>query len=319
MRRFTARMLRLSDAGGDRAAKPKGRRSRRQRTRNSRRSRCGSAGRRLARRHARTLALRLSARRPAAAAGVCRRLRVGTRGTCGAGDAGHGAGRLPGAGTGALLQRDGRRARRARCAGLPQAEPAELHGVRRRTLLRDRHRPLRIRGRRCTFRPHHLRGRVVRGARGASQGRRRAGARRAQRLAVPHAGARTAARAGRRAHPRMPPSGHLREPRRRPGRARLRWSIVRGRCDRRAGAAGAGMARDPRPRALRRRGAEACARKSRTGAGTACLRRAGDGRARLCRQEPLSRRTARPLGRRRLRADAGGGGRRARRPRACAR
>ena len=62
------------------------------------------------------------------------------------------------------------RARRSRAAGLPQADAAELHGIRRRALFRARQRALRVRRRRRRVRPHHLRGRLVPRAGGAREG-----------------------------------------------------------------------------------------------------------------------------------------------------
>ena len=85
-----------------------------------------------------------------------------------------------------------------------------------------------------------------------------------QRLALPHAAAGAAPRAGRRAGARDGAADRLRQPRRRPGRAGVRRRVVRRRRRRRARAAGAGVARDGRARALRRRGAAARARRRST-------------------------------------------------------
>ena len=206
-------------------------------------------------------------------------------------------------------------------AGLSQAGAAELHGVRRRALLRAGHGALRVRRRRR--------------ARAASSSARTSGSRSPRRSAqaparrssscrtarrITRGSRRCAASRSMRARARERLADRLRQSRRRPGRARVRRRVVR----RRRGRA--------RWRSRCRRGtrrsriadfdgarAAAGARRARSGAGAARLRGAGHGRARLCRQERLSRRAARAVRRRRLGADARGRGRRARpRPRARA-
>ena len=92
-----------------------------------------------ARRHARAVAVRLSARRPAAAPGVPRRVRARARGARGRSARHDGrSSAFPSATTAArynalAVLRDGRVDAR-----LPQAVPAQLHGVRRGALLRAR-------------------------------------------------------------------------------------------------------------------------------------------------------------------------------------
>ena len=82
----------------------------------------------------------------------------------------------------------------------------------------------------------------------------------------------------------------LRQSRRRAGRARVRRRVVRHECRRRSRAAAAGLARDDGARDARRgRRAAAGARRARPAARIPRLRGAGDGRARLRRQEPVSR------------------------------
>ena len=164
----------------------------------------GRARRRDAGRHARTVAVRLSARRPGAAPGVPRCLRERTRGAGGAGDRGRAAGRLSGAARRPAPQRDGGHPRWPRRAGLSQAVPAQLHGVRRRALFHARQRAVRVRRRRRALRARHLRRHLVSRARRARAGGRRAGAAGRQRLAVPHAAAGAAPRAGRSRAPARP-------------------------------------------------------------------------------------------------------------------
>ena len=78
-------------------------------------------------------------------------------------------------------------------------------------------------------------------------------------------------------------------------------------------AAAAGVARDARRRGLRRCGAATRARRARPRTRAARLSGAGDGRARLRGEEPLSGRAARPVGWRRFCVDARGRRRCARR------
>ena len=206
-------------------------------------------------------------------------------------------------------------------AGLPQAAAAELHGVRRGALFHAGQRPVRVRRRRRARRARHLRGRLVPGT-----GARRRSAAGAQVLVVPNGSPyHTRQQALRREQvgARARENGlavRLRESRRRPGRARVRRRVVRrGRAGRRrAAAAGAGTRRwrsstfdDGAPRPVRG--------SARRAARVPRLRGAGDGRARLRDEEPVSGRAARPVRRHRLGADARGRRRRAGpRPRARA-
>ena len=141
-------------------------------------SRAGAAPAARARRHARALAVRLSARGPRAASRLHRRLR---RELAALARAGRAAKRslvgFPEAPDGASLQRRWRCCATARVAQVYRKHVlAELHGVRRGALLRARRRALRLRRRRRARRPRHLRGRLVPGAGRAGARRRRAGA-----------------------------------------------------------------------------------------------------------------------------------------------
>ncbi len=121
--------------------------------------------------------------------------------------------------------RDGRVQHVYRKACLP-----ELHGLRRGSLFFARRRAVRVRRRRRALRPHHLRGCLVFRAGGAGEGRRRADPAGAQRLAVPHPAAGLAPRASGSAGTRVRHPRGVRQSRRRPGRARIRWRIVHRRC-----------------------------------------------------------------------------------------
>ena len=140
----------------------------------------------------------------------------------------------------------------------------------------------------------HLRGRLVSRARGAGARRRRADPRRPQRFAVPHADSR------RRASPRWRRARARRDCRSSTSTgsaARTSWCSTAPRSSierrRRGRAAVAGLARDAgaRRRSTARR-PKPVRGKLDPRARAARLRGAGDGRARLRRQEPLSRRAA---------------------------
>ena len=280
-----------------------------------------SARRRDARRHARAVAVRLSAGGPAAAAGVHRRRappswqrwRRKSRGaTVLVGFPGAAAGRRYNA---MAVIRDGRVA-----AGLPQAVPAELHGVRRGALFRAGRRAVRVRRRRRALR--------------ASSSARTSGSR--NRRHAPRPPARRCSWS--------PTARRTTRGSRRCAASRSRRGCARAAC--RSSTSIASAARTNSCSTARRSSSTrtsalaqqlpawhetvaiahfdgAAPRHVRGGLDPALeaarVRSARDGRARLRRQEPLSRRAARPVRRRRLRADAGGGRRRARSRIACAR
>ena len=198
-----------------------------------------------------------------------------------------------------------------RARDLRQARAAQLPGVRRAPLFRAG--PAAA----CVFevegvqrRPADLRGRLVRGAGAAGQGGGRRGAGCDQRLAVPRGQGRRARTSAWRDRAKARAAAGLRAP----GRAaRTRWcSTARSFA---LDADGALAARAPRLREdlLRRarsrepRTAPRCAARWRRAARSRRrpVRRAGAGRARLHRQERLSRRAAGPVGRHRFGAGAG--------------
>ena len=147
----------------------------------------------------------------------------------------------------------------------------------------------------------------------ASEGSGRAGGRRSQRFAVSHAAAGGAARAGRRASARNRPSLCLRQPRRRAGRARVRRRVLRHECARRSRAATAGLARNGGARHAREDGTPRPVRGALDPRLEYHVYEAlRDGRARLRDEEPVPGRAAGSFRRRRFRAGARRRGRRAR-------
>ena len=205
---------------------------------------------------------------------------------------------------------DPRRAHRRRRA---QARAAQLRRLRREALLRCRRRAVRIRGEGPAPRARDLRGHLARPRAGGGEGRGRAGHALDQRLAVPQAQAGHAPRDLPRLDPRDRHADGGGEPGRRPGRARLRRGVLRARRLGRARAAGAVLRGVAGAVRVRRRAAGARRGRARAAAGGRDLPGAVPGHARLRGQERLPRRDHRPVGRRRLGADAGRRLRRARR------
>ena len=219
-----------------------------------------------------------------------------------------GAGRVSGARRRQALQR----ARRC-CATvassrrLPQAAPAQLHGVRRGALLRAGQRALRLRRRRralsasSSARTSGFRSRPRRRRRPARSSSSSPTARpttRSSRRCGASRSARGRARPACRSSTSTGSAGRTNSCSTAPRSSSTRAATVVQQLPAWHETVGAGRrstaarrkpvrgALDPRARAAR-------------------LRRAGDGRARLRRQEPLSRRAARPVGRHRFGADAG--------------
>ncbi len=292
-------------ANGAGAVEPEARRPRRQCGRAARGHRRRTPRRRVARRHARAVAVRLSAGRPAAAPGVPRRVR--SRSSRRSPRKSRGSRRssaFPSVMTARATTRS------PCCATGASRGIYRKHHLPNYTVF-DEERYFEPGTAPCVFDVDGVRCGVVicedcwfAGPAAAVARGRCAGRDRPERLAVSHVATGGAAHADRRARARDRRAVRVRQSRRRTGRARVRRRVVRHGCRRRNRAAASRVARDRRDRRIRRRAAAACARRSRLDARAERVSGAGDGRARLRRQESLPRRPARALGRRRFRADA---------------
>ena len=187
-----------------------------------------------------------------------------------------------------------------------EAGPAECRGLRREALLRLRPEAVRVRPRRRALRRRDLRGRVACVGGAAREGGGRASAADSERLAVSSQQGIGALRHPARAHPRDRHADGLRESRRRTGRADLRRRLVRARCRRANRREDGAVRRRHRLCRIRRHHAGACGDRRRSVARGAGVPGARGRRARLHRQERLSGRDHRLVGRRRFGARARG-------------
>ena len=217
---------------------------------------------------------------------------------------------LPGAARRPALQRARRLARRARRRRSIASSACRITRCSTRSAISSPATRLCVRRRRaCAVGVDHLRGRLV----SRTRARRRAMPARSvllvrQWLAVPHAQQALRRDAGDARARRDRLAARLRQSGRRPGRAGVRRRVVRAWTrDGARRAAAAGLARGHRARRHSTGAADGrCAARSIRGSKPHVYEALVHGRARLRRQEPLSRRAARAVGRHRFGADAGG-------------